>query len=137
MASTPNLRNGNMPLRATSTPPTNQNAHLADHGTTSEPQVPKKVASLPRVTIGELRDRFKYVRREESETYVTEDPVFNTIGASILLGPSVETLRKWRQRGKGPGYYQYGVDGPVYYPLSALNAYKAAHLVTPRKKGRR
>jgi predicted site-specific integrase-resolvase len=39
--------------------------------------------------------------------------------AAGILNVSVETLKKWRRRGKGPRFVRYQ-DGAVRYPLSAL-----------------
>ena len=48
------------------------------------------------------------------------NPVVNVKVASTSLGVSVELLKKWRQRGKGPDYIQYGPGGPVRYEFKAL-----------------
>jgi hypothetical protein len=47
-------------------------------------------------------------------------PVVNVKVASSFLGVSVELLKKWRQRSKGPDYIQYGPGGPVCYEFKAL-----------------
>jgi hypothetical protein len=58
-----------------------------------------------------------------------DNPVFDVVHASRILGVSQELLEKWRQRGQGPDYIQYGPKGPVRYELSALEAHKAIHRV--------
>jgi hypothetical protein len=64
---------------------------------------------------------------------INDDPVFAEDAAGTIIGVSAECMKKWRQRGQGPDYVQYGVGGPVRYALSALMAYRAAHTV--RVKG--
>jgi hypothetical protein len=52
------------------------------------------------------------------------DPVLYEKIAANLLRQRRETLKKWRQRKRGPAYIQYGKNGVVRYPLSALKAYR-------------
>jgi hypothetical protein len=80
--------------------------------------------------------RVLYVEPADLEKFLNDDPMFGTRGAAIILGVSVDLMKKWRQRGQGPQYYQYEQGGPIVYSLNALMDYKAAHLVTSRKKGR-
>src|SRR5207248_4077767 len=49
-----------------------------------------------------------------------DDPVFGTVDAAEFLGLDTENLKKWRQRGQGPDYLQYGPGGPVFYTLGGL-----------------
>jgi hypothetical protein len=58
-----------------------------------------------------------------------DNPLFGTYGAAKILAVSVELLKKWRQRDKGPDYVQYGPDGPVRYELEALTAFRAKYRV--------
>lgn len=51
------------------------------------------------------------------------DPVFSERAAARQLGENPETLKKWRQRSRGPAYIQYGKNGVVRYSRSALRAY--------------
>jgi hypothetical protein len=59
------------------------------------------------------------------------DPVFEVRYAARILGISQDLLEKWRQRGQGPDYLQYGKNGPVRYELSALKAYMENHRIHP------
>ena len=108
MASNLNLRNGAVPSCSTPT------------------STPNRV----------LLPRHLYVEPADLQKYLNDDPLFGTRGASILLGVSLDLVKKWRQRGQGPAYYQFEEGGPILYSLNSLNAYKAAHLVTP-KRGRK
>ena len=137
MASTHDPRNGNAPVRPTSTPSPNPKPSiaeqagrwLAERGATQPPPADNRVRIvLPRQL---------YVEPADLEKFVNDDPMFGSLGAAIILGISLDLVKKWRQRGEGPEYYQFGNRGPVLYSLSMLNAFKAAHLVTPRKKGRK
>lgn len=58
-----------------------------------------------------------------------DNPIFDERGAAVLIGLSPETLKKWRQRDKGPNYLQYGQAGPVRYELDTLMAFRADHRV--------
>jgi hypothetical protein len=60
---------------------------------------------------------------------IDDDPVFAEGAAGKIVGVSAESLKKWRQRGKGPDFIQYGVGGPVRYALSALMKFRATHTV--------
>ena len=51
----------------------------------------------------------------------TLNPMFNTKQAASYLGYKSDTLRKWRQQGKGPVFLKRGRD--VRYRLSDLNAF--------------
>jgi hypothetical protein len=63
-----------------------------------------------------------------------DDPVFAEGAAGTFLGVSAESLKKWRQRGKGPDYIQYGVGGPVRYTLSALKEFRQTHTIHLKEK---
>jgi transposase-like protein len=52
------------------------------------------------------------------------NPVVSESSAARTLGQNSETLKKWRQRGKGPLFVQYGKNGAVRYSLSALKAFQ-------------
>lgn len=78
--------------------------------------------------------RHLYVEPADMEKYLNHDPLVGTRGAAIILGVSSDLLNRWRQRCKGPDYYQYEEAGPVLYSVRTLNAFKAANLVIPRKK---
>jgi hypothetical protein len=68
---------------------------------------------------------------------INDDPVFEVREAAAILGLSKELLEKWRVRNQGPDYIQYGgPGGPVRYRYSALEAYKAVHIVHPSRQPR-
>jgi hypothetical protein len=58
----------------------------------------------------------------------------NSNSTLVILGKSVECLKKWRQRGKGPEYIQYEVGGSVHYVLSALIEFRQTHTIRPKEK---
>ncbi len=138
MASSPYLQNGSLPPRQTSNlsanPNPTTNAHNArvvpGHGGSQQP-----AADNRRIRI--VLPRLLHVEPIDFEKFINDDPLVGTLGAAIILGVSVDLVKKWRQRGQGPQYYQYEDRGPVLYSLNALKEYKAAHLVIPRKKGRK
>lgn len=132
MASTPFPRNGSMPSRTTST----SNIQPSS-ASVPDANLQQQVPARPPVTVAELQRRTRYVERHEPERYIDEDPVFPSVAAAILVGVSEELMKKWRQRGEGPSYYQYGPEGRIVYALSDLNAFKATHRVVPGKKGRK
>jgi hypothetical protein len=138
MASTPITRNSNILSRPTSTPTTNPRPHIAEGAARL---IAERAAANASVAIRPVRlvlPRVLYVEPADLEKYVNDDPLFGTRGAAIILGVSVDLIKKWRERGQGPDYYQFEQSGPVRYSLKALNAYKAAHLiVTPHKRGRK
>jgi len=138
MSSTPYLRNGIPPSRPTSTA-SNPNPSIAEQGArfladraANRQQAPAN--ALPGRT---LLPRHLLVEPADLERYLADDPVVGTRGAAIILGVSIDQVKKWRQRGQGPEYYQFEEGGPIRYSINALNRYKAAHLVIPRKKGRK
>jgi hypothetical protein len=134
MASNPVLRNGTQPSRPTSTP-TNANLSLAEQGARLLAQRAANKVDERRIRI--ILPRHLYVEPADMEKYLNDDPLVGTRGAAIILGLSYDLLRKWRQREKGPEYYQYEKGGPVLYSVRALSAFKAAHLVIPGKRGRK
>jgi hypothetical protein len=134
MAANPWLRNGSLPIRT---------ASASSNTTSSTAQQSAPAAGRPSNRYSETADgricivlpRQLYIPEAILEKFVNDDPMFGTLGAAIILGVSADLLRKWRQRGKGPQYYKFGEHGPIVYSLKSLNAFKAAHLVTPSKKG--
>jgi hypothetical protein len=153
MATSPNSRNDSASIRSTNRPSIRlrpdlvadavrwieQNARKPSTSNVDQPVISHatqaaKATSQPPTT-RTILPRHMYVVPTELEEYVNEDPVFKEAGAAIIVGVSPELLKKWRQRDKGPDYIQYEEGGPVVYPLSALKAYKAAHLVVTKKKG--
>lgn len=76
-----------------------------------------------------LQTRYMHLEPPQPLSAVNDDPVFAVGAAATILGVTVEAMKKWRQRHKGPNYYQYGGDGSVRYALSDLLAFKKAHLV--------
>lgn len=76
-----------------------------------------------------------------SEQPITLQPLpldlsLTTRQAAQYLNVSVETLKKWRQRGRGPSYVRYE-GGAIRYPLSALVQYLNERTVKPGSKQRR
>jgi len=129
MASTPVLRNGNAPSRPTTA--NNSQLSIAEQGArflSTPAPIPARRLVLP--------TRYMELEPPRPLSAINDDPVFNTRAAATIIGVSYEQMKKWRQRGQGPRYYQYGEDGPVRYPLSALKAFKADHLVEIKKEGR-
>ena len=132
MASTHDLRNGDAPVRSTSNPSTTPSLAEQAGRWLAQRAATQPVPDDNRI----LMPRQLHVEPVSLEKFVNDDPMFPTLGAAIILGISIELLKKWRQRGEGPEYYQFGYRGPVLYSLRALNAFKAANLVIPSKKGR-
>lgn len=62
----------------------------------------------------------------------SNNPALKECVAACILGLSDETLKKWRQRGIGPNYVQYGPDGAVRYLLSNLMEFRANHRIKTR-----
>jgi len=52
--------------------------------------------------------------------------------AAELLGVSISTLEKWRQRGLGPAFSRTG-PRTIRYHVDALAAHQAATTVTPKR----
>jgi hypothetical protein len=63
---------------------------------------------------------------------LNDDPLLNSAGAAKVLAVKPDTLKKWRQRGQGPDFIQYGPGGPVRYLHSALLKFIEEHTVTIR-----
>ena len=78
----------------------------------------------------------RYTKYEPSKplSAFDDDPLFNAKAAGQILAVSVECLKKWRQRKRGPSYIQYGEDGPVRYAWSALKRFRAQHTIEPEKR---
>jgi len=136
MASSPNLRNGNAPLPSIPNSPS-PNPSIAAQGArlVAELAAKRQAAAVARPLRSTL-PRHLYVEPVNLEKYLNDDPLVGTRGAAIILGLSLDLLKKWRQRNQGPEYYQYEQDGAVSYSVRALQAFKAAHLVKPNRKGR-
>lgn len=138
MASTPLQRNGATPNHSTITPSSNPKPSPAELGARWMAQRAAEGEPIhPDNRIQIMLPRELYVEPFDLERFINDDPMFGSRGAAVILGISLALLRKWRERGLGPQYYQFGERGPILYSLSALNAYKAAHLVIPTKKGRK
>ena len=137
MASTPFPPNGSMPARTNSTSNIQSSSTAPANAPLPGTNSPQQISTSKSVTVAELQQRTRYVERHEPERYINEDPVFPTPSAAIIVGVSEEAMKKWRQRGEGPCYFQYGPDGRVVYALSDLIAFKAAHRVVPRKQERK
>lgn len=78
----------------------------------------------------------KFMRLETSVPFsaIDDNPVFGVEAAAAILGVSVELMKKWRQRGRGPDYIQYEGNGPVRYTLNSLLEFRATHTVHTRVK---
>ena len=95
-----------------------------------DPQASLQVgSSVPRRTL--VPAIYLTVERPPISTY-DDNPILDERGAAALLGLSPETLKKWRQRNKGPDYLQFGPAGPVRYELNSLTAFRAVHRVKVR-----
>jgi len=62
------------------------------------------------------------------------NPVLNERSAAALVGVSQDLMKKWRQRGFGPNYIQYGENGPVRYELLELTEFREIHRVQASSK---
>lgn len=138
MATIPSLRNGDMPVRPTSSPSASSNPSLtAQSARLAADLAAKHQAGADNRPIRIVLPRHLHVEPSNLEKFLADDPTVGTRGAAIILGISPDLVKKWRQRGQGPDYYQFEEGGPIVYSVNALTAYKAAHLVSPRKKGRK
>lgn len=111
--------------------PTNQPTPSAAQPTRIPASLPTKTVKVPCL--------LKRLDPAEQLKYFNDDPVFKTPDAGAILGVTPDRLEKWRRRGQGPEYLRYD-GGDIFYELSALIAYKAAHRIHPSrqpKPGRR
>ena len=87
--------------------------------------------------VGELRLLLptRYTKLEPSRplSAFNDDPLFNPKAAARILAVSVECLKKWRQRKRGPKYIKYGEDGPVRYAWSDLKRFRSQHAIVPEE----
>jgi hypothetical protein len=93
------------------------------------PSTSVRAAAAPKRT--EIPLQLARLERAQPLYLIDDDPVFEVMYAARILGISQDLLEKWRQRGQGPDYIQYGPGGPVRYALSALETYKAACTIRP------
>lgn len=136
MTTPPCMRNGNMPVHSTSTPSNTPDLSIAAQGAQLLAELAaQRQADSDNRPVRIVLPRHLFVEPADLEKFLNDDPLVGTRGAAIILGVSADLLKKWRQRGKGPDYYQYEDGGPVLYGVRALNAFKVAYLVTPGKKG--
>lgn len=77
----------------------------------------------------EIPSRFRALEPPRPLSLINDDPVFDDYDAAELLGVTRGQMKKWRQRDRGPAYFQYEAGGPVRYPLSALRKFQAESLV--------
>jgi len=77
----------------------------------------------------------RYTKLEPSRplSAFNDDPLFNPKAAARILAVSVECLKKWRQRKRGPKYIKYGEDGPVRYAWSDLKRFRSQHAIVPEE----
>jgi hypothetical protein len=104
-----------------------------------EPITPNKSSSPSDETTNEplrlvLPTRYTKYEPPKPLSAFNDDPLFNAKAAGQILAVSVECLKKWRQRKRGPSYIQYGEDGPVRYEWSALKRFRAKHTIDPEKE---
>jgi hypothetical protein len=105
----------------------------------SKPQIAQPATSASAVSPTVTQFPLSLRRLEPAKPFevINDDPVFEVREAAAILGLSKELLDKWRERGQGPDYIQYGgPGGPVRYKYSVLEAYKAAHTVHPSRQPR-
>lgn len=128
MASTPPLRPGTTPIRPQNTTPTQTTTpHSQPQASSTQPARPAAQKASQRQLLP-----LSFLKLEDGQvtlTAINDDPVLEPRGAAIFLGVTVECLKKWRYRGQGPNYIQYGENGPVRYRLRSLIAYRAAMTV--------
>jgi hypothetical protein len=137
MASIHHLRNDAVPVRSTSSLPSNPNPSIAEQGARWLAQRAANHEAPLDDRISILLPRELYVQPADLQKFINDDPMFGSRGAAVILGVSLDLVKQWRRRGEGPEYYQFGERGPILYSLRALNEFKAAHLVIPTKKGRK
>ena len=85
-------------------------------------------ADLVKPQSKERPDEYPSVESRALSTF-DDNPLFGSYEAAQILAISVDLLKKWRLRDKGPDYVQYGPGGPVRYELEALTAFRARHRV--------
>jgi len=62
-------------------------------------------------------------------------PLVNDREAAAILNMAVDTLRRWRWKGRGPKYYRFGRS--IRYAVADLDDFRDRHLVTPSINTRR
>lgn len=83
-----------------------------------------------------IPSRLHQLEPREPFRLIHDNPIFDIYDAARILGISQQLLEKWRQRGQGPDYIQYGPAGPVRYELSALKRFKAMYRIRPTRQPR-
>lgn len=61
-------------------------------------------------------------QRPRTPTVAPEDPLLTTREAAVIMKVSVDSLKKWRQRGVGAAFIKYE-SGAVRYRLSVVLRY--------------
>ncbi|WP_162601848.1 hypothetical protein [Occallatibacter savannae] len=84
--------------------------------------------------VREIPTRYRILEPSRPLSLINDDPVFDDYDAADFLGVSRGQMKKWRQRDRGPVYFQYEEDGPVRYPLSGLKKFQMEGLVYPNEK---
>lgn len=129
MASNPYLRNGNVLSRTTTTTDTSatQPSSARPSSCSAVNTSPKSASVFPHRIL--LPTRYTHLEPARPLSAFDDDPLFDARAAASLLRVSAECLKKWRRRGQGPDYIQYGEDGAIRYALSALMKFRAEHTV--------
>ena len=66
-----------------------------------------------------------------------DNSVLNDHGAAIIVGVSVDFLKKWRQRNQGPDYIEYGRGGTIRYELKSLMEFRDEYKISLSSKRER
>ena len=102
----------------------------------SEQQTRTESGRIQATPVGTARrtERYSFLLEVERPpiSAIDDNPALKEDAAARLLGLSNETVKKWRQRGIGPNYIQYGPDGPVRYFLNDLLEFRNAHIIKTR-----
>jgi hypothetical protein len=111
-------------------------SYLAHNNYPSLPnqQVPPNTTSVPKVPNVTTRPP---ARVDVTVQPITFEPMLTERQAAQVLNKPMQTLKKWRQREKGPKFKKYH-DGAIRYPLAALKQYLEDCVTgpTPRQRKR-
>jgi len=89
-----------------------------------------KGTASPENRIRMVLRRQLYVEPADLEKFVSDKPMFGTRAAAIILGVSMDLMKKWRRCGRGPQYYQFeGIGSSVASGVSRQPAHERAQAV--------